>query len=151
VWPSFPLKCGVFTLHDYKHVEKEAGKIIALGLAILPNRLFDPNKTAYHALEQAKLTKVDHAKDRFDDLFSLADSMSQVMSRAKAEYKDDNLVEFHRLREQWLQTLTLDLLSTIPTDKSSEPEQQTTRETSTLSEVQEEVHVEIQEEAQTKE
>lgn len=99
MWPSFPLKCGVFTLHDYKHAEKEAGKIIALGLAILPNRLFDPNKTAYHALEQAKLTKVDHAKDRFDDLFSLADSMSQVMSRAKAEYKDDNLVKFHRLRE----------------------------------------------------
>jgi len=143
VWPSFPLRCGVFALHDYKHAEKEAGKIIALGLATLPNRRFDPNKVAYNALEQAKLTKVDYAKDIFDDLFSLADSMSQVISRAKVEYKDDNLVEFHRLREQRLQTLPLDLLSTSPTVKSREPEQQTIRETPTLSEVQEEVHMEI--------
>jgi len=151
VWPSFPLRCGVFALHDYKHAEKEAGKIIALGLATLPNRRFDPNKVTYNALEQAKLTKVDHAKDIFDDLFSLADSMSQVISRAKAEYKDDNLVEFHRLREQRLQTLPFDLLSTSPTVKSREPEQQTIRETPTLSEVQEEVHTEIQEEVQKKE
>lgn len=50
-----------------------------------------------------------------------------------------------------MQTLPLDLLSTIPTDKSSEPEQQTTRETLTVSEIQEEVHAEIQEEAKTKE
>ena len=25
-WPAFPLRCGVFTLHDYKHAEKEAKK-----------------------------------------------------------------------------------------------------------------------------
>lgn len=149
MWPSFPLKCGVFTLQDYKHAEKEASKIIALGLAILPNRLFDPNKTAYHALKQEKLTTVDHVKDRFDDLFSLADSMTLVMSRARAEYKDDNLVEFHRLRGERLQTLPLNLLSITPTDKPNEPEKQITRETPTVSEVQKEVHAEIQEEVQT--
>lgn len=125
--------------------------MIALGLAIPPNRQFDPNKTAYNALEQAKLTKFDHAKDMFDDLFSLADSISQVMSRSKAEYKDDKLIEFHRLREQRLQTLPLDLLSTTPTVGSSEHEQQIIRETPTMSEVQEEVHMKIQKEAQTKE
>ena len=25
-WPTFPLRCGVYTLHDYKHAEKEAEK-----------------------------------------------------------------------------------------------------------------------------
>jgi len=59
----------------------------------------------------------------FDDLFSLAKSMSQVMSRAKMEYKDDKLIEFNRLREHRLQTLPLDLLATTPTTESSEPEQ----------------------------
>lgn len=73
VWPSFPLKCGVFSLFDYKHAEKEVAKVIALCLAIFPNKLSDPNKTAYHAIEQAKLTKIDHVKDRFDDLFSLVE------------------------------------------------------------------------------
>ena len=29
-WPSFPLRCGVFTLHDLKHAEKEATKIQSL-------------------------------------------------------------------------------------------------------------------------
>ena len=26
-WPSFSLRCGVYTLHDLKHAEKEATKI----------------------------------------------------------------------------------------------------------------------------
>lgn len=51
VWPPFPLRCGVYALHDYKHAEKEADKINALNLATLPNRRFDPNRVAYNALE----------------------------------------------------------------------------------------------------
>lgn len=71
--------------------------------------------------------------------------MILVKSRARAEYKDDGLVEFHRLREERLQTLPLDLLSTTPIDKSSEPEQQNTGEILTILEVQEQVQVQTQE------
>jgi hypothetical protein len=117
------LRCGVYTLHDYKHAEKEAGKINMLNLATIPNRQFDPRKVAYNVLEQAKLTKFDHEKDEFDDLFSSAESLFQVKTLAKMKYKDEGLVEFNRLREQRLQTLPLDLLATTPTTKSSEPEQ----------------------------
>jgi len=70
VWPSFPLRCGVYTLHDYKHAEKETEKIQILNLAIIPNRQYDPRKVSYNVLEQAKLTKFDHEKDEFDALFS---------------------------------------------------------------------------------
>jgi len=122
LWPSFPLRCGVYTLHDFKHSEKEATKMKSLTLATLPNRRFDPNKVAYNALEQAKLTKFDHKEDKFDDLFSSAESMYQVRSLAIMEYKDEGLVEFNRLREQRLQTMPLDLLATIPATESSEPE-----------------------------
>ena len=113
-WPTFPLRCGVYTLHDYKHAEKEAGKINMLNLATIPNRQFDPRKVAYNVLEQAKLTKFDHEKDEFDDLFSSAESLFQVKTLAKMRYKDEGLVEFNRLREQRLQTLPLDLLATTP-------------------------------------
>ena len=68
-WPSFPLRCGVYTLHDLKHAEKEATKIQSLTLATIPNRPYDPKKVAYNALEQAKLTKFEHKEDMFDDLF----------------------------------------------------------------------------------
>ena len=43
-----------------------------LNLATIPNRQFDPRKVAYTVLEQAKLTRFDHEKDDFDDLFSSA-------------------------------------------------------------------------------
>ena len=151
VWPPFPLRCGFYALHDFKHVEKEAEKMKALSLATFPNRRFDPNKVAYNALEQAKLTKFDHKEDMFDDLFSSVESMSQVISLARIEYKDDRLVEFNRLREQRLQTLPLDLLATTPMTESSEPEQRLTKEPPATSKEQEEVHMKKQEETQTKE
>ena len=74
------------------------------------------------------MTNFDHKEDKFDELFSSAESMSQVKSLARMEYKDDGLVEFNRLREQRLQTLPLDLLATTPTTESSEPEQRLTKE-----------------------
>ena len=98
-WPIFPLRCGVYTLHDYKHAEKEAGKINMLNLATISNRHFDPRKVTYNVLEQAKLTKFDHEKDEFDDLFSSAESLSQVKTMARMKYNDEGLVEFNRLRE----------------------------------------------------
>lgn len=75
VWPPFPLRCGVYTLHDYKHTEKEKKKINMLNLATLPNRRFDPRKIIYNVLKQAKLTKFEHKEDKFDDLFSSAESL----------------------------------------------------------------------------
>lgn len=151
VWPSFPLKCGIYTLHDFKHAEKESEKVKSLNLTTLPSRRFDPCKVAYNALEQAKLTKFEHKEDKFDDLFSSAESMYQVKSLAIIEYKDDGLVEFNRLREQRLQTLPLDLLATTPKIESSEPEQRLIKETPVTSKEQEEVYMKRQEETQAKE
>jgi hypothetical protein len=129
-WPSFPLRIGVFTLHNYKHAEKEATKMQALSLATIPSRLYDPKKTAYTALEQAKLTKVDHQEDMFDDLFVGADTISQAKQLARMKYNDEALTEFNKLREQRLQTLPLDLLSTTPASSSSEPGRQQIHSTS---------------------
>lgn len=123
-WPSFPLRIGVYTLLNYKHAEKEATKLQTLSLATIPNRLYDPKQTAYTALEQAKLTKVDHQEDMFDDLFAGADTISQTKQLAKMKYNDEALTEFNKLREQRLQTLPLNLLSTTPASSSSEPGRQ---------------------------
>ena len=147
VWPSFPLRCGVYTLNDLKHAEKEALKMKSLTLATLPNRHFDPDKVAYNALEQAKLAKFDHKEDMFDDLFSTAESMSQVRSLARMKYQNEGLVEFNRLRAQRLQTLPLDLLETSPAAESNEPEQRHTKEPLVVTNGQEK----MQEKTQTKE
>lgn len=127
LWPVFPLRCGVYTILDWKHVEKEAVKISMLNLATIYNRKFNPRKVAYNVLKQAKLTKFDHEKDDFDNLFSSAESLSQVKTLARMRY-NDGLVEFNRLREQRLQTPPLDLLATTPTIKSREPRQKSSDE-----------------------
>jgi len=74
-WPTFPLRCGIFTLHDYKHAEKETDKIQMLNLATIPNRQYDPRQIAYNVTSQAKLVEFDHEADDFDDLFASAESL----------------------------------------------------------------------------
>jgi len=123
-WPSFPFRCGLYTLHDLKHAEKEATKFQSVTLATIPNRPFDPKKIVYDALEQAKLSKFEHKEDMFDDLFISTETIGQVRNLAKMKYNDEGLTEFNRLREQRLQTLPLDLLATAPATSSSEPVQQ---------------------------
>lgn len=135
IWPPFPLRCGIYTLHDYKHAKKEAEKINILNLGTLPNRRFDPNKVVYNVLEQEKLTKIEHKKDELDDLFSSAKLLFQVQAIAKMRYHNDRLVEFNKLREQRLQTLPLDLLAIAPMTQSSEPEQRLTNEPPATSEI----------------
>lgn len=96
-----------------------------LNLATIPNKQYGPRKVAYNVLEQAKLTRFDHEKDEFDDLFSSAETLFQVKTLARIRYKDEGLEEFNRLREQRLQTLPLYLFATTTAIQSNEPEQQT--------------------------
>ena len=88
IWPKFPLQRGIFTLHDYKHAEKETEKILMLNLATIPNRPYDPRQVAYNVMSQVKLAKFDHKGDEFDDLFSLTESLFQVKTLARMRYQD---------------------------------------------------------------
>ena len=114
-------------MHDLKHAEKEAMKIQALNLPIIPNRAYDPKKYAYAALEHAKLSTFEHKEDIFDDLFASAESIGQVKELAKTRYNDEGLSEFNKLREQRLQTLPLDLIMPTQATSSSEPDKQQQR------------------------
>jgi len=127
-WPTFPFRCGVFTLHDLKHAEKEAMKIQALNLPIIPNRAYDPRKYAYAALEHAKLSTFEHKEDIFDDIFVSAESIGHAKELARTRYNDVGLSEFNKLREQRLQTLPLDLIMPTQAASSSEPGKQRQKE-----------------------
>lgn len=72
MWPIFPIRCGIFNLHDYKHAEKEVKKIQMLNLSTIQNRKYDPRKVAYNVTAQAKLSKFNHEVDDFVDLFASA-------------------------------------------------------------------------------
>ena len=56
VWPPFPLRCGTYTLHDFKHAKKEAEKTKDMSLAVIPKRQYDPNKVAINFTNQVKLS-----------------------------------------------------------------------------------------------
>jgi len=78
MWPTFPLRCKIYTLHDYKHAEKKTDKIEMLNLATIPNRQYDPRQIIYNITSQDKLAKFDHKVDDFDDLFPSPKSLFQV-------------------------------------------------------------------------
>lgn len=98
MWPTFPLQCGAFTLHDFKHAEKEAEKIKLLNLATIPKRQYDPKKDAYNVTSQAKIARFDHEEDSFDDLFSSVQLFFQVKGLAKTKLGIERLEKFNRLR-----------------------------------------------------
>jgi len=112
LWPTFPLQCGAFTLHDFKHVEKEAEKIKLLKLATILKRKYNPRSVGYNVTAQAKITKFYHEKDNFDDLFVSTEVFSQVKHLAKIKLGAEGLEEFYKLRAHRLETLSLDLLNT---------------------------------------
>ena len=70
VWPPFPLRHGTYTLHEFKHAEKEAEKTKDLNLAVIPKRQYDPNKVAYNFTIHVKISKFIHEEDEFDDLYA---------------------------------------------------------------------------------
>ena len=73
LWPPFPLRCGTYSLHDFKHAEKEADKTKDLSLAVIPKRQYGPNKVAFNFTTQIKVNKFLHEKDEFDDFFTSAE------------------------------------------------------------------------------
>lgn len=114
MWPAFPLHCGTYSQHDFKHAEKEEKKIKILKLAVIPKSQYDPNKVAYNFTTQVKLAKFDHEKYDYDDLFASAKSFSQEKHLAGIKLGTGGIDKFMQFRTQRLQTLPLDLLNTTP-------------------------------------
>jgi len=90
MWPTFPLRCGAFTLHDFKHAEKETEKIKLLNLATIPKRQYDPKKVAYNVTSQAKIARFDHEEDALMTCFLQQNyfSKSKDWLRLNWEQKD---------------------------------------------------------------
>ena len=38
LWPAFPIRCSIYSLHEYKHAQAEAEKIRGLNLVVIPRR-----------------------------------------------------------------------------------------------------------------
>lgn len=114
-WPPFPLRCDTYTLHDFKHAEKEAEKNKDLSLAVIPKRQYDPNKVAYNFTSQGKISKFIHEEEEFDDLFTSTELFSQVTHLERFKLGAAKMDKFMEYRTQRLQTLPLYLLNTTPT------------------------------------
>lgn len=114
MWPSFPLHCGTYSLHDFKNTEKETEKIKIMKLAVIPKRQYDPRAVAYNFTTQVKLAKFEHEKVEYDDLFTSAELFSQVKHLAKIKLGAEGIDKFMKFRTERLQTLPIDLLNTTP-------------------------------------
>lgn len=94
MWPTFPLRCGSFSLHDFKHVEKENQKIKDLILATIPKRQYDPKKISINFTSMVHVAKFEHEDANFDDLFASAEGFSQVKNLANLKFRASGMEEF---------------------------------------------------------
>lgn len=114
LWPTFPLHCDTYSLHDFRHSEKEADKTKDLSLAIIPKRQYDPNKASSNFTTEMKVNKFLHEEDEFDDLFSLQELFSIVSHLEILKLSAEKMCKFIEYRTHRLQTVPLDLLSITP-------------------------------------
>jgi len=110
LWPSFPIQCGVYGLHNFKHASLEIDNITCLNLATIPGRQFDPNKVAHNFTAQLKIRKFSHEDDDYDDLFESAEVFSQVQHLATLKLNPERVAQFKEYRERRLQNIPLGLL-----------------------------------------
>jgi len=98
LWLAFPLRCGTYSLHDFKNVEKEANKTKDLSLAVIHKRQYDPKKVAFNFTTQRKVNKFLHEEDEFDDLFASAELFSTVSHLEKFKLSAEKMEKFIEYR-----------------------------------------------------
>ena len=69
IWPTFPLQCGEFALHDLGHAFKEAEIMLSQQLPKFPGRQNDPFDTVKDFTTMVKIKVVSNEEDAFHDIF----------------------------------------------------------------------------------
>ena len=110
MWPTFPFHCGIYTLNDFKHAEKEILKIRNLKLATFLGRKYDLNKVAFDFTTLVQIAKFEHEPDVFDDLFVSIEKFSRVYDLDKSKFQAKDINKFMQFRSQRLLKIPLDQL-----------------------------------------
>ena len=71
-WPSFPIRCGSFSLENFNHANKELLSLESRRLHTLPKRQFDPEKVAQNVTTKLKLKPCVHEAQEFNNILQLA-------------------------------------------------------------------------------
>jgi len=110
LWPSFPVKCGSFSLENFNHAIKESVNMEAVKLHTLLKRQFDPDKVAHNITTAVKLKPYNHEDSDFYDLLQSAKSFEQVFEWAKANPSPENFERFQEFRNERLEVIPMHLL-----------------------------------------
>jgi hypothetical protein len=102
VWPSFPIKLGIFTLSNYQHARVEATTLEKIQLSYIAFKKHDPLNIVHdhcQALSNFKVYK--HEDIPFDKVFQRAQSYEEVCKRIEEILegpKRDEFLAFQRHR-----------------------------------------------------
>ena len=98
IWPTFPLQCGAFSLHDFGHACKEAEIMKSLKLTTFPGRQYELNGIAKYFTTMVKVKVFTHEEDLFDGFFLQKETFSEVKHMASLIFSLDDLKAFHEYR-----------------------------------------------------
>lgn len=110
IWPSFPVKCGSFSLENFNHAIKESANMESLKLHTLLKRKFDVYKVAHNITNAVKLKPYNHEDNDFEDMLQSAKSFEQAFKWAKANLSLKIFERFCEFKNEMLAIIPLHLL-----------------------------------------
>jgi len=114
IWPTFPLQCGAFALHDLGHVFKEVEIMLSLQLPKFPRRQYDPFDTVKDFTTMVKIKVFTNEEDAFDDILLQNNTFTEVKHMAQFIFDHEDLETFYEYKERRLTKVPLDKLLIEP-------------------------------------
>lgn len=115
IWPTFPLQCGEFALHDLGHAFKAVEIMQSLKLPKFLGRQYDPNCTAKDFTTMLWVKLFSYEEDVSDGIFIQNVKFTEVKHMSSLRFDLEELVVFHEYRERRLLKVPLDQLLIEPT------------------------------------
>jgi len=94
LWPYFPIRCGSFSLENFKHAIKESVNPASLRIHTFPKRKFDQDKIVYNITTAVKIKPYKHEVNYFEDLLQSAQSFEQSFEWARTNLSPEDFESF---------------------------------------------------------
>lgn len=114
IWPTFPVKCEEFSLHDLGHALKEVDNMLSLQLPKFPGWQYDPFGTVKNFTTMVKIKVFTNEEDAFDDIFLQKNTFAEVKHMPQLLLDHEDLEKFYSYRERMLTMVPLDQLLIEP-------------------------------------
>jgi hypothetical protein len=124
VWPTFPIKVGMFSLLDFNHSKVEVAALEDVKLVGIKFKMHDPHKIVENHLAQYNMKRHMHENSPHDEIFMGFGSYEEVLNKFQTLSLDQHasFLSFQRHRiNRFPKVLQGESVATSPAQESVPP------------------------------